>query len=251
MKDKAWMTQVPFAHRGLHNNEGENVENSMLAFKLAIEKGYGIEFDVHITADKKLVVHHDDHLYRLCGDKRFIKNMALADIQGCKLLKTQQTIPQFYEVLDLIAGKANLVIELKGMGNPTALCELVNQTLKSYKGNYCIESFNPKVISWYNLNAPEVIVGQLASFSERKYPIIGRMLSNLFYDKRTQPDFIAYDINYLPNKYVDNALKRRPTTSVIAWTIKTPAQLEKAQKLCDNYIFEGKGEPKQPAKHND
>ena len=59
---------VYFAHRGLHDNVSVP-ENSLAAFARAAEKGYGIELDVHITADKKLVVFHDDDTSRMCGEK--------------------------------------------------------------------------------------------------------------------------------------------------------------------------------------
>lgn len=53
------------AHRGLH---GDGVcENSLEAFRRAIEAGYGIELDVHLTADGKLCVIHDCYLSRMTG----------------------------------------------------------------------------------------------------------------------------------------------------------------------------------------
>ena len=39
----------------------------MAAFRRAVDKGYGIELDVHLTADNQLVVFHDDTLTRMCG----------------------------------------------------------------------------------------------------------------------------------------------------------------------------------------
>ena len=56
-----------YAHRGLHDNASEAPENSMAAFKKAVYAGYGIELDVHLTSDEKLVVFHDDDLSRICG----------------------------------------------------------------------------------------------------------------------------------------------------------------------------------------
>ena len=57
-----------FAHRGLHNSE--RAENSMSAFLAAADAGYGIELDVRLSSDGKLVVFHDDTLLRVCGIDR-------------------------------------------------------------------------------------------------------------------------------------------------------------------------------------
>ena len=45
-----------YAHRGLHDNLWGIPENSLPAFQAAVDKGYGIELDVHITADHQLIV---------------------------------------------------------------------------------------------------------------------------------------------------------------------------------------------------
>ena len=59
----------PIAHRGLHG--GDIPENSMPAFERAVDNGYNIELDVHITIDGVVVVFHDDTLTRVCGvDKK-------------------------------------------------------------------------------------------------------------------------------------------------------------------------------------
>ena len=55
-----------YAHRGLHDNATEAPENSMAAFRKAVEAGFGIELDVQITKDGRLVVFHDDTLTRMC-----------------------------------------------------------------------------------------------------------------------------------------------------------------------------------------
>lgn len=61
-----------YAHRGgLHNNKNSNPENSMTAFKLAIENQYGIELDVQLSKDGIPVIFHDFDLKRACGiDKK-------------------------------------------------------------------------------------------------------------------------------------------------------------------------------------
>ena len=54
-----------FAHRGLFGADQRPPENSLAAFRAAAAAGYGIELDVQFTADRQLVVFHDDTLDRM------------------------------------------------------------------------------------------------------------------------------------------------------------------------------------------
>ena len=54
-----------YAHRGLH--DPSKPENSMAAFRAALEKGYGIELDVHLLKDGTLAILHDSDLKRVTG----------------------------------------------------------------------------------------------------------------------------------------------------------------------------------------
>ena len=59
-----WLFERPIAHRGYHNETA--TENSMSAFRLAIEKGYNIETDVHLLKSGEVVIFHDNTLNRVC-----------------------------------------------------------------------------------------------------------------------------------------------------------------------------------------
>ena len=56
-----------YAHRGLFDNESDAPENSMKAFKKAVDAGFGIEMDIQLTKDNEVVVFHDGKLERMCG----------------------------------------------------------------------------------------------------------------------------------------------------------------------------------------
>jgi len=47
--DGIW--DASYAHRGLHSKDKSVPENSLAAFSLAADKGYGIELDIQLTAD--------------------------------------------------------------------------------------------------------------------------------------------------------------------------------------------------------
>ena len=103
-----------YAHRGLHGNGIP--ENSMAAFRAALDHGYGIEFDLHLLKDGNLAVIHDSLLKRTTGCDGRIEDLTTEDLKNYHLEGTDETIPTFQELLDLYDGKAPLIVELKPVG---------------------------------------------------------------------------------------------------------------------------------------
>lgn len=64
------------AHRGL----GEP-ENSMLSFKRAVKRGFGIEFDVWRTADGELVAMHDPEI-AINGERYSVKELTFGELKA-------------------------------------------------------------------------------------------------------------------------------------------------------------------------
>ena len=62
MTDLSWLTARPIAHRGFHDMNKTRWENTLSAFAAAVERGYAIECDVHLSSDGVPVVIHDDDL---------------------------------------------------------------------------------------------------------------------------------------------------------------------------------------------
>ena len=92
-----------YAHRGLHGDGA--AENSMTAFRLAVENGYGMEFDLHLLKDGNLGVMHDSLLNRTTGQAGRIEDLTTEDLKNYRLENTEDTIPKFLDVLTLVDGK--------------------------------------------------------------------------------------------------------------------------------------------------
>lgn len=223
------------AHRGLHS-EGVP-ENSLPAFDAAVSHGYGIELDVHLSADGGLVVHHDDNIKRLTGEDGKISEMTSAELTGKRLCGTEHTIPRFSEVLDLVGGRVPLIVELKCRAevDPSPLCERVSAMLDAYKestgGEYCIESFDPYVVKWYRKNRPDVFRGQLteAFYSRGKKTKTMYMMENLFINILGRPDFTAYNVRDRKNfsLHVWNLIYSAP---IAFWTVRSQEELDAARR---------------------
>lgn len=237
--DISKLRNVHYAHRGLHDNRTSAPENSMEAFRLAVEAGYGIEMDVQLSKDNIPVVFHDKTLKRMCGKEGYVWDYTLEELQQNKLADSTQTIPTFEEVLKLIDGKVPLIIEYK-MDRPTIkVCELGNQLLTSYNGVYCIESFHPKAVRWYRKHRPEIVRGQLSmDFSkDEKYNapyfvVMTYLLSNFI----TRPDFIAY--HHVDEHILSRRLCKKLGGLSVAYTIKSQEAYEKAKDKFDLFIFD-------------
>ena len=241
---KKWqhLTGWDYAHRGLYDNEHGIPENSMAAFRRAVDKGYGIELDVHLTADNQLVVFHDDTLTRMCGMNKKISSFLYSDLMQLRLLGTEEGIPLFKDVLELIDGKVPLIIELKVDGsNQNLLCPLVWQLLSRYKGDYCIESFHPFVLQWFKRHEPQVVRGQLSCNFFKENPhcdIVLFLMSNLMTNFFTHPDFIAYKYLDLDNPAVIYNRKLFHIMTVV-WTIPGKPTYDRFKNKVDVMIFEG------------
>lgn len=67
----------------------------MAAFARAVEAGYGIELDLHLTRDGKLAVIHDASLKRTCGVDLRIEDLTLAEARDYPLEESDERIPEF------------------------------------------------------------------------------------------------------------------------------------------------------------
>ena len=264
------ITKMRYAHRGLHQKP-EIPENSLAAFKRARDLGFGIEFDVHLTKDKKLAVIHDSSLRRttsrrsdhlpllpehastecsvITGCKERIEDITLEEARRYPLEESDERIPEFREVLELIGGRVPLIIELKpNNGNHKELTDLVMADLEGYKGIYCVESFNSFAVLYLKRAYPGVVRGQLGSDLAKDYrarvpndPREGKkfsgfanfMVKDLMMNRLSKPDFTAYNYAHRKVKAFRNFRGAK-----VFYTIKKPLDLEIGEKMGITCIFE-------------
>lgn len=225
-----------YAHRGLHDIKSGVPENSLKAFELAAEAGYGAELDVQLSKDGQVVVFHDDDLKRVCGIDKRVDDFDFEELNKMSLLGTNETIPLFTQVLETFEkGKGPLIVELKTGPKNKELCQKTYDILKTYKRDFCIESFNPLIVKWFKDNAPEIFRGQLATYPESYAKAAPKpaanMMSNCAFSFINKPDFIAY-YNFGDEKEnAKTSLRERPKAiarlrdkgiMLIAWTSRVP-----------------------------
>lgn len=231
-----------YAHRGLH---GDGLpENSMAAFRAALDGGYGIELDIHLLKDGNLAVIHDSLLNRTTGQAGRIEDLTTADLKNYHLEGTGETIPEFMDLLTLYNGKAPLIIELKPEnGNHAALCEATCRMLETYNGPFCIESFDPRCVAWLKKNRPDIIRGFLTeNFTKTKNDLpeyLRFALTHCLTNISCVPDFIAYRFDHRNDSLSNKLCLKLWKAQGVAWTLRTKADYDTAVAEGLLPIFEG------------
>ena len=234
-----WLEAYPYAHRGLHGPRTGHVENSLSAFKEAVDQGFGFELDVLLSSDNIAVVIHDHNLSPLTTQKGEVINYKAKELSRIQLVGSTETIPTLKEVLNQTNGRQPILIEIKGdQGQYNEISRAVWKDIENYKGDVAVMSFYPEIIKYFRNNHPSVTCGLVAtSLNDGNLP-------STYFDpshqkkviKELETDFIAYDIRALPNLVTKHC--RLNNIPVLTWTVCNCNDQDKAYKNSDNIIFE-------------
>ncbi|MGI6593902.1 MAG: glycerophosphodiester phosphodiesterase family protein [Christensenellales bacterium] len=232
--------EIPIAHRGLHNKEVP--ENSMQSFELAIEKGFNIETDVHLTKDGTVVCFHDFSLKRMLnGIKGGISSFTIDELRSDAKyqLPNGEFIPTLKELIDLVNGKVDILVELKSKSTFTYALERNTLELVKDLDWISVQSFNPISLIWFNKNYPATRKGQLdagrVNFATKLLQKLGGAFSMF---EKHNCNFLAYNINQISDPQV-LANKELLNYKLLSWTVDTPEKMQKAKDhQVDNIIFE-------------
>lgn len=245
--DPAFLAR-PLAHRGLHDRKAGRVENSRAAVRAAVEAGYGIEIDVQRSADGAAVVFHDDDLKRLTGRVGRVRDLSAAELGAIPLTGGGETIPTLPEILEIVGGKAPLLIEIKdqsghmGPEGVGPLEDAVAAALKGYAGPVAAMSFNPFSVFHLRDHAPDLARGLVSydynhpdeafiSAERRKH------LADVKDFDEARADFISYGAKSFPRPAV-SALRRKGIP-ILCWTIRSYDEIAFSSLHADQITFEG------------
>lgn len=222
---------INYAHRGA---SGHCPENTLAAFAEAIDLGAtGIETDVHMTKDGRLVLIHDASLKRTTGINAYVKDLTLDELKaadaGSWFHKDYkgETVPTLEELLDFVRTKdVMLNLELKsGIVQYPGLEEKTVETVRRYKmdDRVIISSFNHYSLVKVKQIAPEMKTGIL--YSEGLYEpwVYARRLGASALHAAhyaVLPEFVqaarAVDIDYTPFTVNDTGVMARLLAAGVA-----------------------------------
>ena len=227
----SWLMNTPIAHRGLH---GHGVpENSISAFRRAIENGYPIETDVQMTSDGKLFCFHDDSLKRMTGLDSDIRKTDSSTIELLRLRGSDEKIPTFEQFLKFVDGRVPLLIEVKKQ-KEKGIEEKIADALADYDGEYAIQSFDPFVLKRFSQIMPEVLRGQLSDFlCKEKNPIVRFVVKRMIFNFLSKPDFCNVNL-----KAAEDSITIAKGLPTLVWTVRSEEDLCIADAYGVNFVFE-------------
>ncbi len=234
--------KTPIAHRGLWNVF--RPENSLDAISAAIDVGFGIEIDLQISADGEAMVFHDDRLERLTTHQGWVADYETTDLSLMKLAGEDATIPTLSEVLDFVAGRVPILIELKDQtahpgGTLGPLETRVMRLLGTYKGPVAVMSFHPGIVKNLSRMLPGVPRGLIGKDfkTEALDPEIIASLNDYAAFSELECSFISHAWRDLSMPAV--ARLKAHFVPVLCWTVRAKAEETFARRIADNVTFEG------------
>jgi glycerophosphoryl diester phosphodiesterase len=235
-RDFPWITQYDVAHRGLFRPGTPAEENTAVAVAAAVKAGYAVEIDVRMTADDIIIVFHDDTLDRMTDGEGSIGRFGYERLKQYTVGASGKPIPPLTDILDAIDSERPLYVEIKSdmMVDIQKLCAGVRRSFEGYPGPVAIMSFDPRIVQWFRNYMPDyargLIIGREFLLGLRK-----RLALSLWVQK-AQPDFLACDINLLPNSFCEKW--RKKGKPVLTWTVRTDDMEAIARQHADRVIFE-------------
>ncbi len=140
---------LKIGHRGA---KGYEPENTIIAFQKAIDLGCnGIELDVHLSLDNKIMVIHDETIDRTTNGKGFVNQMNLSELKTFKIDDNHE-IPTLEEVFELVNNNIFINIELKSYETVEKVIELIEKYVQEKNWSY-----NDFLISSFDWNALQQI----------------------------------------------------------------------------------------------
>ncbi|WP_159700174.1 glycerophosphodiester phosphodiesterase [Arthrobacter sp. 18067] len=114
---------LPFAHRGFSL---DGLENSMAAFKAAVELGtVHLETDVHTTSDGVLLVFHDSSLDRVTDSVGDIASLTASEVALARIGGVEP-VPTFDELVSALPG-ARLNLDVKDWNSVGPMAEAIEK----------------------------------------------------------------------------------------------------------------------------
>ncbi len=229
-----------FAHRGAPWIEKEN---SIISFSRAIELGCkGLEMDVQITKDKKLIIYHDLYLKK---NNKILHINELTYFQICKIMKklNQNIPPLLSELLPIIKQNKNIIfnIEIKSnkLNNHFIIKKIKEFIQKNHIVSQCIiSSFNYVLLLQMRLYFRNVLIGYVIGQESLRN---NKMIINKIMIKFLRPTFINPNGKFVSQRFISWLIRNK--FLIMAYTINNKTLKNKLERMgvtiffTDNHSF--------------
>ena len=217
---------LKIGHRGA---KGYEPENTLISFEKAIDFNVdGIELDVHLSLDGKLIVIHDETIDRTTNRKGFVNQLSLQELKSFRI-ENKYEIPTLTEVLDLVNEQCFINIELKGIGTAKPVVDLITHYISKKNWDYTdflVSSFDWKMLEEVELLNPKIRIGVLTEES----------IEEAFaFAKKIKAFSIHPEYSLLSKENV--ALVQEKGFEVYPWTVNSKEDIQKIKSFNVNGII--------------
>ena len=247
-KKHRFLIERPFAHRGYHSrcligSKKSIPENSLGAFRLAIENNLSIEMDIHLTKDLEIIVFHDFFLGRLTTKTGFVSSKNSNYIKQAKL-SNNESVPTIEDALNLIDGRVPILLEIKFSKhlkkNLEVFTRVLEKKLEGYNGDVALMSFSLDIIKYIRKRN---LFGRIPLGLTTSFPTI-ESLDNKIKNNKIENEIISNKLQFISQNWkgINNSRIKRLKKlgiAILSWTI-TSEEIERSlEGLVDNITFEG------------
>jgi glycerophosphoryl diester phosphodiesterase len=191
------------------------------------------------------MVHHDDVLGRLTDGAGRLDGFTAAALQRIPFRGSDEHMMTLGDLCDLVGGRITMLVELKSrFDGDTRLPLRVAAVLAAYRGPVAPISFDPRQLAVLRQQVPALPRGVVAA-KYRPHPYWDLMPAWMRYGMgylltalTIQPQFVAYAIADLP-ALAPVFARHVLGMPLLTWTVRTPAERQRASRRADQIIFEG------------
>lgn len=148
---------IKIGHRGA---KGHVAENTLASFQKAMELGVdGIELDVHLSLDEKVMVIHDDTIDRTTSGKGLVNDFYSSDLKAFG-------IPTLDAVFELVNRKCFINVELKTFKTADKVTELIEHFVSAKNWDYAdfiVSSFDWNALQRVSFLNDKIQIGVLTN----------------------------------------------------------------------------------------
>ncbi len=233
MASADWIKDHPIAHRGYHDSNNQVWENTLTAFERAVQGGFAIECDLQMSSDGTPIVFHDYVLNRLCGRDGEVRATPADQLAAMAVGGTADTIPTFSRMLEQVASRSGLVVELKAQtaDDTGPFARAVLNALSGYRGQVALMSFDHGVLRALTALGSRFPVGLTAHESNDENVQKNRLALDM------PLDFVSFHVSDLPSPFVEQV--RAKGLPVITWTVRDRETIDLTTRHADQMTFEG------------
>ncbi len=238
------LTDLPIAHRGLHDAAAGLIENTAAAVDAALAAGFAIEVDIQLSRDGEAMVFHDFTLDRLTNASGPVAARTAAELQAVAFKTSPDPMMTLGDLLRRVGGRTLLIIEIKSaFTGDVRLARRAAALASTYDGPVALMSFDPEMVAAVAEGAPTVCRGIVAEWHYRHgewadLSAAHKLWLRLFLHwPRSRFQFVAYKVGDLDA--LAPRLVRAAGWPLLTWTVRTPADRVRAAHRADQIIFEG------------